>query len=119
MRPRQLSHQWCDFFVALVSLLELPHAEQVSLGKTTSARLRLRNIGSEPFDDPISPFCRLDLAADGCADLPVEINQLGIDGPLTGGGYQPDDLGERCFVVFRCSEIRRLGSRWQGPFPDP
>jgi hypothetical protein len=72
-----LSHQWYDFFIALVCLVELPHTEQVSSGKTTYACLRLRNIGGESFDDPVSPFCRLNLAADGCADLPVEIDQLG------------------------------------------
>jgi hypothetical protein len=27
MRPRQLSYQWCDFLVALISLVELPHAK--------------------------------------------------------------------------------------------
>jgi hypothetical protein len=72
-----------------------------------------RNIGDESVDDPISPFCRLDLAADGCAHSPVEIDQLGIDRlerPLAGGSNQPNDLGERRFVLFRCSEIRRLGS---------
>ena len=80
----------------------------------------IRNIGIESFDDPISPFCRLNLATDSRADLPVEINQLGIDRlepSLAGGSNQPDDLGKRRFALFRCTEIRRLGPRWHGSFP--
>jgi hypothetical protein len=51
----------------------------------------------------IAPFCCLDLIADVSTDLPVQVNQCGIDGligVLTGGGDQVDDFGKSGCSVF-------------------
>jgi hypothetical protein len=83
--------------MVLPSFVELPHPEQVSACKSSQAWLAARKVYGELVDHTLAPFRRFDLAADDAADLPVEVDEDGIDGlecVRLGGRDQLRDLSE-------------------------
>ena len=78
--PRQLCHQRCHHFVAAVRLVKLPHPKQVASREPLQARLGAGQISGKLVHHPVAPLSRGDLAADVLADLPIQCNQLRVDG---------------------------------------
>jgi len=70
---RQLWHQWCDFLVADVGLVELSHSKQVGTSETAQSRFDSGDVLRQLFHYPVTPLSSFDLAADRCAYLPVEM----------------------------------------------
>jgi len=56
--PGQLSHQRRDNVVALVGLVELPHAEKVAPGEAAQPGLALCDVGRQLRDHAITPLGR-------------------------------------------------------------
>jgi hypothetical protein len=75
-----LSQQWCDFFVATIGLIKLPHPEQRRARKSSGVWLMHLNIMREFRHYAIAPLSGFDLAAHVFAHAPVQIDQLGING---------------------------------------
>ncbi len=77
MRPRQLSHQRCDNWLAPVGVEKLAHPKQAAPGESL-------DVGMPPRDEPrrflhhaLAPRRRLDFPAEP-ANLPVKLHQLRI-----------------------------------------
>ena len=97
MRPRQLSHQRCDFLGAAICLVKLPHSEQIGARVAAYSRIASRERYGEFVDNTVTPLCALKLDANVCAELPVEGDEFRIDGlirTIARGIDKLDDVRE-------------------------
>ena len=97
VRPRQLCQQCRHYLRVGVSLVKLPHAEQVAAGKAFQPRLGAGQVLGQLFDDTLAPFSGFDLGTEMGAHLPVQLDQRGVDsliGPLAGAFDEAGDFGE-------------------------
>lgn len=81
----------------LPGIVKLPHPKEIPAREAPEAGMGPRKVGRELVDDALAPIRRLDLPADDGADLPIEIDQGGVDGldrPQLGGRDQLCDLDE-------------------------
>jgi hypothetical protein len=81
----------------LISVIELPHPEQVDTGEPPQPRVGLGDVSGEPRNHRVTPLGAGDLPADVAADLPIEFDERGIHrliGALARGGDKPLDLRE-------------------------
>jgi hypothetical protein len=102
-----LSHRWCDNFMVAVGLVKLPHPEQVAPGESALSGVGGGDVAGEFVHHAIAPLGASDLAADLLADLPVEIDQGGVDcliSSLACGGDEFENFTEGTFRR-GCGEI--------------
>jgi len=93
----QLSHQWCDFCVIAVGFVKLPHPEKVGAGEAAQTRLGDGDVAGKFHNHALAPFSAGDFPAQVLANLPVEVDEGGVDclvGSLAGGGDEIEDLAE-------------------------
>jgi hypothetical protein len=77
--PRDLSNRLLDNFLLSPCLGECPHVHEVSPGETAQVRENDAQVMSQPLYDLAAPP-QLSLAVEDIpADLPVELEQFGVD----------------------------------------
>ncbi len=97
MRPRQLSHQWCDVRAPAVGFVKLPHAEEVRACVAARAGVAPRERRGELRHHAVAPLRARDLRADVRAELSVVSHQLRVDRlvrPPPRRLHERDDFGE-------------------------
>jgi hypothetical protein len=90
--PGQFSQQCCEFWLAAVSLEELHHSPGIAGGKAPGVGLPRPYVLGQGLDGPLAPAVSGDLAANVLADVPLQVDQLLIDG---GHGGAPGGVGPR------------------------
>ena len=105
--PRQLSRQWCDFWLAPIRLVKLAHAKQVTAGESPQARLFERQIVGQLIDHAMPsmllsfwPLLRRVFDAqylDHLADDPVNDNVVRMHNHFPRAAFAADSVTLRLF----------------------
>ena len=91
VRPRQNSHQWYEFWLIGVNLVELFHSPKVRGGES----LEIWSLPEEPFgqlpDNPFAPTSLRHSARQVRANSPISVNQRDVDGLIGLGAASSND----------------------------
>jgi hypothetical protein len=106
--PRQLANGLlANCPIALLcwpSLSERAHVLEIRSREASDVRELPAKVGRQPVDDPATPTLTLLPHQDLAADLPVEADQLAVDGEYGAGACRHDpclDLGKELWVLSR------------------
>jgi len=116
MSPRQLSNGLLDNFIAASfqrpSLREAPHVVEIRPREACDGRELPTKVGGQSVDNPATPALAPLALEDLVSDLPVELDQLAVDGEYGPGACACDprlDLGKELRVVGRQSVAATCG----------
>jgi hypothetical protein len=80
LRPANFSHQWCEFFVIAVFLVEVSDSPEVSSREARNPRELRTQISCQVLHNSTTPSLALLPLLYQPADVPVQIDQLTVHG---------------------------------------